>query len=242
MITLWNTLFYRPLYNALVFLVDVLPNHSLFIAVIILTIMVRLIISPLSYKSIKTQLQTKALQPKLKKLKEEFPDKQEQAKETLKLYREYGVNPFSSFLLILVQFPIIIALYWVFRDGGVDINPETLYSFVSIPELVNVNTFGIDLAQKSYLLAFLTGFTQYIYLSISSAFRKDNSDTSEKSEQEKMMAMVGSSMKFTMPVMITIFAYIIGGAVALYWVTSNIFMIVQELFIQKKLKKKSNSA
>lgn len=233
---LWTNIFYEPLYNALVFLVNALPQHSLFVAVIILTIIVRLIISPLSYKSIKTQLQTKALQPQLKKIKQEYPDKQEQAKKTLELYREYQVNPFSGFFLILIQFPIVIALYLVFRDGGVEIDPNLLYSFVSVPEHISLTTLGLDLAQKSYLLAFLTGFTQYIYLSISSAFRKDKNDTSEKTEQERMMAMVGSSMKYTMPIMITVFAYIIGGAVALYWVTSNVFMIIQELFIQKKLR------
>lgn len=234
---LWTNLFYEPLYNALVFLVDIFPGHSLFFAVIVLTIIVRLIIAPLSYKSIKTQLQTKALQPKLRKLKEDYPDKQEQAKKTLELYREYGVNPFSGFLLLLVQFPIIIALYLVFRDGGVAIDPDMLYSFVSFPEQVSLTSFGLDLSQKSYLLAFLTGFSQYIYLSISSAFRKSKEDLGEQSEQERMMSMVGSSMKYSMPIMITIFAYIIGGAVALYWVSSNIFMIVQELYIQRKLKK-----
>lgn len=230
-------LFYKPLYNTLVFLVDSFPGHSLFFAVIILTIIVRLIISPLSYKSIKTQLQTKALQPKLRKIKEDYPDKQEQGKKTLELYREYGVNPFSGFLLLLIQFPIIIALYLVFRNGGVAIDPNILYSFISFPEEVSLVSFGFDLTQKSYFLAFLTGFSQYIYLSISSAFRKSHEDFSQQTEQERMMNMVGNSMKYSMPIMITIFAYITGGAVALYWATSNIFMIVQELYIQKKLKK-----
>ncbi|MCA9352150.1 YidC/Oxa1 family membrane protein insertase [Patescibacteria group bacterium] len=237
MIALWHTIFYNPLYNALVWLVDVLPNHSLFIAVVILTVIVRLIISPLSYKALKTQLQTKALQPRLKQIKKEFTDKQEQARQTFALYKEHGVNPFSSFLLILVQFPVIIALYWVFREGGVEINPDILYPLVHIPDTINHVTFGVDLAQKSYLLAFLTGLTQYIHLSRSASF-KQASPTGDESDQEKMMTMVGKSMRYTMPVMITIFAYIIGGAVALYWVTSNIFMIVQEHFIMKRLKKK----
>ncbi|MCI5051429.1 MAG: YidC/Oxa1 family membrane protein insertase [Candidatus Pacebacteria bacterium] len=239
MIYLWNLLFYKPLYNSLVFLVDVLPNNSLFIAVIILTILVRLIISPLSYKAIRTQLKTKKLQPKLKEIKKTITDKQEQARKTLEVYKKEGINPFSSFLLILVQFPVIIALYWVFRDGGVEIDPELLYSFVSAPESISLTDFGIDLTQKSILLAGLTGLTQYIHLSLSASFKDMGGDQSDKTEQEQMMAMVGKSMKYTMPIMITIFAYIIGGAVALYWVTSNIFMIIQEKVIQNKLKKQS---
>lgn len=235
MITLWNILFYKPLYNALIFFVDIVPHNSIFISVIILTIIVRLIISPLSYKSIKTQLQTKKLQPKLREIKDKFKDKQEQAKETLKLYKEYGVNPFSSFLLMLVQFPIIIALYWVFKDIGQGIDVDILYSFIKNPEVINLVSFNFDLSQKSYVLSFLTGFTQFIYLSLAQTMKKG--DTSGMSEQEKMMSMVGQSMKYTMPIMITVFAYVIGGAVALYWVTSNVFMILQELYIQKKLKK-----
>lgn len=240
MIYLWNLLFYKPLYNGLVFLVDTVPSNSLFMAVVLLTILVRLIISPLSYKAIKTQIKTKKLQPKLKEIKKTITDKQEQAKRTLEVYKEEGINPFSSFLLILVQFPIILALYWVFRDGGVEIDPESLYSFISVPENISFTTFGINLAQKSILLAALTGITQYIHLSISASFNDiGGAGDEDKTEQEKMFAMVGKSMKYTMPIMITIFSYAIGGAVALYWVTSNIFMIFQEKVIQNKLKKQS---
>lgn len=238
MIYLWNLLFYKPLYNALVYLVDVLPQHSLFLAVIILTIVVRIIISPLSYKAIKTQIKTKRLQPKLNEIKKTITDKQEQARKTLELYHEEGINPFSSFLLILVQMPIILALYWVFRDGGVEINPDILYSFVPTPESVSLTSFGVDLTKKSIILALLTGITQFIHISLSSSFKSMNSGTPQ-TQQEEMMAMVGKSMKFTMPIMITFFAYVIGAPVALYWVTSNIFMIIQEKIIQKKIKKQS---
>jgi len=236
MITLWNIIFYKPLYNGLFFLVDVVPNNSLFIAVIILTIIVRLIISPLSYKAIVTQLKTKLLQPKLKEIKK-IEDKQQQAQKTLQLYKEHGVNPFSSFFLILIQLPIILALYWVFRDGGVEIDPTLLYSFVNEPEMIVKDSFGLDLAQKSILLAFLTGLTQYIYLSIASNMKKDSSVQDTGTDQEKMLQSIQQSMKYVMPVMITVFAYIVGGAVALYWVTSNVFMIVQERYIQRKIKK-----
>lgn len=93
----------------------------------------------------------------------------------------------------------------------------------------------MDLTQKSLILAFLAGVTQYIYLTISMTMQDQPTD--DMSDQEKMMAMVQKSMKYMMPVMITIFAYIIGGAVALYWVTSNIFMIIQERIIQRRLEK-----
>lgn len=234
MITLWNILFYQPLYNGLVFLVDILPHHSLFFSVVILTIIVRFIISPLSYKALKTQIKTKALQPELRKIKKTTSDKQEQAKKTLELYRKEGINPFSSFFLLLVQFPIIIALYWVFKDGGVAIDPALLYSFVPEPAVVSLVEFGIDLSQKSLLLALLTGISQYIYLARSMTMSQAPLED-DATDQEKMMAMMQKSMKYMLPVMISIFAYVIGAAVALYWVTSNIFMIVQERILHKKL-------
>jgi YidC/Oxa1 family membrane protein insertase len=238
MITLWNAIFYKPLYNALVFLVDFLPSHSLFIAVIILTLIVRLIISPLSYKALKTQIKTKALQPKINKIKETISDKQEQARKTFEMYKKEGVNPFSSFFLILIQLPIILALYWVFKDGSIEIDPSVLYSFISVPETISFTSFGIDLAQKSYILAFLTGLTQYIHLSRSASMKQVDLGN-KKTEQEKMMQTVGKSMKYTMPFVFTIVAFIAGGALALYWTTSNIFMIIQEWYLQKKLKKQT---
>ena len=232
---MWNTFFFRPLYNSLVFLVDLFPYHNMLIAVIVLTVVVRFILAPLSYKSIKTQIQTKKIQPKLKEIKETISDKQEQARATLALYKENGINPFSNFFLLLIQFPIIIALYRVFQ-GGIEFNPEILYSFVNLPETIKTIWLGLDLASKSYLLAFLAGFTQFLYVQFSTSMRSMTEKKENQSEQEKMMAMVGSSMKYTLPVMITIFAYTLGAPIALYFLTSNVFMICQEFYIQKKLK------
>jgi len=235
MVTLWNTLFFKPLYNSLVFLVDIFPGHNMLLAVVLLTVVVRFILAPLSYKSIKTQIETKKIQPKLKEIKKTITDKKEQAQATLALYKEHGINPFSNFLLLLIQFPIIIALYRVFQ-GGVEFNPETLYSFVHLPETIKTMWLGLDLASKSYILAFLAGLTQFLYVQFSSSMRSMTQKTEGQSEQEKMMAMVGSSMKYTLPVMITIFAYTLGAPIALYFLTSNVFMIFQEIYIQKNLK------
>ncbi len=235
MISFWNTFFYEPLYNALFLLVDIVPGHSLFLSVVILTIVVKFILWPLSYKAIRSQLKVKLLEPKLAEIKK-IEDKQEQAKKTLELYRENKVNPFSSFFLILIQLPIILALYWVFQDGGVQLDPEILYSFVKEPSFINPVFFGFDVTQKSLLLAFLTGFSQYYYLATAAA-TKSAKLSATAGEHEKMMFAFQKSMQYFMPVMITVFSYAVGGAVALYWLTSNLFMIVQERFIQQKLKK-----
>jgi YidC/Oxa1 family membrane protein insertase len=235
MVHLWNIFFYKPLYNTLAFLVDSLPGNSLFLAIIILTIIVRLIIAPLSYKAIKTQIANKKIQPKLNEIKKNFSDKQEQAKKILELYKEYKINPFSSFFIILVQFPIVIALYWVFKDGSIGFDTNLLYSFINLPSVINTEGFGLVLTEKSLVLALLVGVTQFLQLSLSSL----GQDTSYEgqSDQEKIMMQVTSSMKYTMPVLVAFFAFAIGPAVSLYWLTSNVFMIFQEYLLRKRLEK-----
>ncbi len=237
---LWNILFYKPLYNLLVFCMSVFPFHSMFLAVVIITLIVRVILYPLSYKALKTQIGMSRIKGKLKEIQKNYPDKQEQARKTMELYKEHGVNPFSSFLTILIQLPIIIALYRVFQDfAAKGLDPSLLYPFVSIPEAVNLTSFGINLAEKSILLALLTGITQYLYLHISSRLRREVEEREghvEKTAQEKMMESVGSSMKYTLPIVITIVAYMAGGALALYWFISNLFIILQEKYIHRKLE------
>ncbi len=235
MIYLWNIFFYKPLYNTLALLVDIIPGNSLFIAIIVLTILVRFLIAPLSYKAIKTQIINKKIQPRLNEIKKTISDKQEQAKKILELYREYKINPFSSFLIILIQFPIVIALYWVFKDGSVGFDQNLLYSFIRIPENVYTQGFGLVLDKKSIILAFLVGISQFIQISLSTAGQ--NNTYEGQSEQEKIMTQVMSSMKYTMPILVAFFAYAIGPAVSLYWLTSNIFMIFQESILRKKIEK-----
>src|SRR3989338_7196977 len=115
----FNTIVYEPLYNGLVFLVDIIPSHDVGIAVIALTIMVRIILFPLSRRAIATQIQMKQIAPQVEALKEKYKDRrEEQGRAILALYREHGVRPFASFALLLIQLPILIGLYWVFSHGG----------------------------------------------------------------------------------------------------------------------------
>jgi len=130
---LFNTLIYNPLYNALVFILDVLPAIDVGIAVILLTIIVKLILFPLSRKAVHTQIELRALAPELESIKKQHKDNpQQQAQLTMKMYKEHGINPFSGFLLIFVQLPVIFALYFIFLRGGLpDINIDILYPFLN---------------------------------------------------------------------------------------------------------------
>src|SRR3990167_1487616 len=125
---LYHTFFFDPLYNILVVLFRVLPWADAGIIVIILTILVRFIIYPLSRKAILTQVKMAEIGPELAKIKEKYKNKtEEQAKQTLALYKEKGVNPFSGILVIIIQIPIIFALYQIFIHFP-EVNSTILYS------------------------------------------------------------------------------------------------------------------
>src|SRR3989339_28204 len=159
---IWNVVLYQPLLNALAFLVSVIPGGDVGIAVIILTILVKVVLFPLSQKSIESQAQMSILTPELNKIKASGASKEEQARLTFELYKEHKTNPFSGCLLVLIQIPIIFALYYVFLKG-INFESGLLYSFIHIPEHSNMLFLGLlDITQKSLILAILAGVSQYL--------------------------------------------------------------------------------
>ncbi|MFA5841618.1 MAG: YidC/Oxa1 family membrane protein insertase [Candidatus Paceibacterota bacterium] len=229
MISLWHTALYNPLYNALVFLIGAMPWASVGLAVIILTIIVRFVIFPFAHKSIKTQRKMRELEPELQKIREKYKDKQEQAKQTMELYKLHGTNPFSGCVTVLIQLPVLIALFLVFRDGFAE-NAGILYPFVHYPGTISTHFFGIDLGSKSYIMAALVGITQYFYTTLS--LPKPSPGSGGKTFQEEFARSMNMQMRYIFPVIFVFFSLSIPSAVALYWVTTNLFSIGQELFVR----------
>lgn len=241
--SIFTTFFYNPLYNGLVFLISIVPLADVGIAIIVLTIFVKLILFPISKKAVRTQMKMKKLEPELNSIKKKYEkNKQAQSKRMMELYKENNINPFSGFLLILIQFPVIIALYWVFYKGGLPvINVDLLYNFVSLPEAVNMNFIGlVDMSGKSALLALMVGVTQYYQIKFSLPELKER--TSDPSLKEDLARSLNLQMRYMMPIMIMVFSYIFSAAIALYFLTSNIFAIGQEIYIRKNVKEKEESA
>lgn len=233
--TLWDTIFYQPLYNALIFFISIMPGSDVGLAIILLTIIVKLILFPLTQRSIDSQIAMKALEPEINKIKETVTDKAEQTKKTFALYKERKVNPLSGCLLILLQLPVIIALYLVFLHGFETI-PVSLYSFVHAPETFNLKFFGIvDLAGKSLVLAILAGVSQYVQGKLAEG--RQSTPASNGSMGGQFAKTMQTQMLYVMPIMIVIIAYKISAAVALYWITSNIFTIAQELYTIRKMRR-----
>ena len=241
MSTIWNLFFYQPTYNLLIVLINKVTLGDIGLAIILITIIVKLILFPLTRKSIKTQIMMKRMQPELEKIKNDFPDREEQAKKTFELYKKYDTNPFSGFLLIFIQFPVLIALYRVFYNGFTAASYKSLYSFVQIPTILNSNFLGfIDLYHKSIILALLAGVSQFVQAYLASPIEsKPSTPNTNKKFADELASSMQTNMKYTLPVIITLITYNISAALALYIAISNIFTIAQEWYVKSKLEIKA---
>ena len=173
--------------------------------------------------------------PDLQKIKEKYSNKEEQARKTLELYREKGVNPFSGIFVIIIQIPIILALYQIFLHAGFpQIDSSILYSFIKAPEHINATFLGlIDITQKSAVLALCAALTTFIQLKISLSGQKAPKGNSFGDNLTRSMQV---QMKYFFPLLVFFISYKISGVIALYWLTTNLFTIGQELIVRRKFK------
>jgi len=247
MISLYRSFIYEPLYNGLIFLLSILPSWAnAGIAIVIFTISIKFLLFPLSRAAIKNQIRMKELEPKMAEIKEKYKNnKQEQSLKIMNLYKENKLNPFSGIFLLLIQFPIIIALYSIFSHGGLPVvNTDILYSFIPRPESVDMHFLGIDLVQKSFILALLVAITQYFQIKLTLPKRKKVADGKTPDLKEDMMHSMHTQMQYMLPIFIFIIAYpfppiskifpMLPAALVLYWVVSNLFMICQELYVRRR--------
>lgn len=238
---LFNTVLFEPLYNALIGLIDIIPGGDVGFAVIALTIIVKLILFPLSKSAVRTQLKMRDLQKPLEDIKEKYKDNREaMGRAMLDLYRENKLNPFSGFLLILIQIPVILALYWVILKGGLPaINESILYSFIPAPTEINMeflNIFHISEA-KSIVLALLAAVSQHFQARFSFPKQEPKPKSEKPSFQEDLMRGMGVQVKWVLPIFVFFISYSLASVVALYWVVSNLFAIGQELYIRKTIRR-----
>ena len=229
----FDAIIYVPLYNGLVFLMDLVPWADAGISVVIFTFLVKLALFPLSQKAVRTGLQMRTFEHELAVLKERHQgDREAHAKATMAFYKEKNVNPFSSVFLALVQIPIILGLYFVFYSGGLpDIKTELLYSFVTVPK-VDMQFLGlIDITKGSAMLAILVAVSQYFQVKFSMPAMKPK--VAGASMKDDFARTLHFQMRYFLPVLVGVIAYNISGAVSLYWITSNLFAIGQEIYVRR---------
>ncbi|MFA5127380.1 MAG: YidC/Oxa1 family membrane protein insertase [Patescibacteria group bacterium] len=239
MMSLFHNILYQPIFNFFVGLYNVIPGHDVGAVIIIITILVRVIIYPLTSKSIKAQKAVQDLQPKVDAIKKEYAnDQQKQAAALMAVYKDNKVNPFASCLPLLIQLPILIALYTVLRDTLMaDKFAAELYSFVNNPGTLNAISFGfLDLSHKNYVLAVLAGAATFWQTRMMLAQQPPkNAGTGAK--DENMMATMNKQMMYFMPVMTAFICISLPSGLSLYWLFSTLLTIAQQAFLMRGNKK-----
>lgn len=235
--TFFHAVFYNPIYNALVALVAIVPGSDVGIAVILLTVCIRLVLLPFSLSAARTQLAMKVLEPKIKELKEKHKgDKEKEALETLALYREERVNPFASILTVFIQIPVLLALYWVFLyEPFTTINAARLYTFTPIPHDTSLLFLGfISMTGKSLVLAVLAGASQFLQAHM--ALLGTMKPATTEGMQMDFQKVMGMQLKYVFPFLIGTISYTTSAAIALYFITTNLAGALQEWHVRRAVK------
>ena len=230
-LTFYDAVLFNPIVNALFFLYNTVAFQDFGIAIVILTIIIRLLLYPLFQSSLRAQKNMAVIQPDIKRIQEEYKsNKEEQAKKLLELYKERGVNPFSGCLPILIQLPILIALYNVFLRVFDPLTLSALYPFISHPTAVHTVAFGfLDLSTSSILIGIIAGLSQYVQaLTMPQPVPQKNSSSSGPD----MANILSFQMKYFFPILIMIFSFSVPSALPLYWTVLNLFAIVQQKLIK----------
>jgi YidC/Oxa1 family membrane protein insertase len=241
MIQLYNTIFYEPLFNLLIWLYNVVPGNDIGLAIIILTILIRVVLFPLYYQSIRSQRALQEIQPKVNELKRKYKDEKEKmSKEMMILYKNEKVNPFSSCLPLVIQLPFLFAVYQVFRSGLNSDSLDLLYPFISNPGHINSVSLGfIDLAVPSVILAFLAGSAQFWQAKMMVTKRPPlvKGKEIDGAKDEKMMATMNKQMVYFMPFITVIIGISLPAGLTLYWFITTLLMALQQLWMFKKKAK-----
>jgi YidC/Oxa1 family membrane protein insertase len=228
----FQIIFYQPILNLLIYLYNTVAYRDLGVAILILTILIRLILWPLSQKSIKSQKALQELQPKINEIKKKYPDnKQEQGQAMIDLYKNNNVNPFSSCLPLLIQLPFLIAVFQVFRDGLTN-HLTLLYPFVANPGPLNTLGFGfLDLSKANIYLAVLAGLAQFVQakMMLSKQVKPVGG-----AQDEDMPAIMNKQMLFFMPALTIFIGFSMPGGLTFYWFLTTALTVLQQLIIFKK--------
>ena len=230
MMEFFHILLTKPLLNILIWFYNVIPGQDMGLAIIALTLLIRLILFPSFQKSLRSQRELQKLQPKLNEIKEKYKDdKEAQTKATLEFYKENKVNPFSSCLPLLVQLPILIALYQVFLTGLNGKVASELYSFVPDPGTINTSFLGlVELGKSNIWFALAAGIFQFIQSKMMVPPKTGVPD--------KTASIMNAQLTYFMPVVTVLISMRLPAGLALYWAVTTLFAIGQQYYIMRTAK------
>lgn len=231
---IFQTILYQPLFNILVGLYQIIPGHDLGLAIIAITVLMRLALYPVSKKAIIAQKQLQALQPKIEEVKLQYKDdKQGQATALMALYKEHNMNPAGSCVPLLLQIPVFIALYWVLGAGLKSEHLDILYSFIPNPGTLNTIAFGfLNLNEPNIYLAVAAGLAQFWQGSQLST--KQPKPKVDGAQDESVSAMMNTQLKYMLPIVTVFIGAKLASGLTLYWFFSTIIYAAQQYVVMKK--------
>jgi len=231
---LYQQILYRPILNLLIFFYNTIGFHDLGIAIILVTLFIRIVLYPFFHTGAKQQMLMQRIQPKIKDIQTKHKDdRDQQAKALMELYKEHGVNPFSGILLLIIQIPILLTFYWAIRSGVGTAQITGLYSFITQPQHINTIFLGfVDLAKPNLILIFAAALAQFLQARL--AIYRNPSNTAAPTQAEK----IARQMVFVGPVITILVFYNFPAALSLYWFMSALFSAIQQYFVNKHLQKK----
>lgn len=259
---MWNTIFYQPLVNALIFFYQFL-GQNLGLAIIGLTLFIRGALTPLTIPSLKSAQKLKELQPELADLKKKYADdKQQFAKEQLEFYKKHGVNPASGCLPQIIQIIILLALFQAFNQvlqpnealiEGLNkvlyqnlqlskdfiLNTKFLYLDLTKPDLIiipDIKVFNFIINRLPGLFLILAAVTQFISSKLMMPVARATQEKSKKTKEntDDMAAVMQSQMLYMMPLMTIFIGFKFPSGLVLYWLTFSVFMLIQQLYLKNE--------
>ncbi|NTU67087.1 MAG: YidC/Oxa1 family membrane protein insertase [Candidatus Moranbacteria bacterium] len=256
---LFNELIYQPIYNLLILIYNIIPGHDFGVAIIIVTILVKFVLIPFSRKQIESQKKMQELQPKIKEVQQKYKnDKEKQSRAMMELYKENKANPFSGCLPMILQLVFLIAIYRVLfnisKDGAA---AEGIYPFIYNPGVVkhvflgfldlsvpaNIHDFSISNAVRLLLVvaAAAAQFFQTKMLMAKSTKAKEAKEAKNDKKDPDFSQAMSQQMLYLAPVMTLLIGLRFPSGLALYWLVSTLFMIVQQGYLQREELKAKDS-
>lgn len=239
---LFRTFITKPLLNALIFVASITPGRDLGLSIIIITILVKLLLFLPTQHALEGQKKMQLLQPKFEAIKRQYADNsQKMQEETMKVWKEHKINPLQSCLPLLIQFPILIGLFYVIREGShLELSQHLVYPmYQNIDWTFDTNFLGLDLTKKYvWLFPPLLVVLQFIQMKLSfhisdkkKAKQIEKTTTPEADTAQEIQQRV---MTYALPLMIGFFGIQFPSAVSLYWLVSTVFAIGQQLIVNRE--------
>ncbi|HSQ18597.1 MAG TPA: YidC/Oxa1 family membrane protein insertase [Anaerolineales bacterium] len=239
---MWNTLIIEPMVNALLWIYSLVGNFG--IAIILFTILIRLITHPLTASQVKSTAKMGELQKskKWQEMQKKYKDdKNKLAQEQMALYKELGINPMGSCLPMLIQFPIIIGLYQAVTRAMaaspiqlLDLS-KLIYPFINASDLIPLKSqfLWMNLGQPERLYIFGVGIPVLTILVVITTFLQSKLMTPPPASPNDQAAQMSKMMNLYMPLLMGYFAYTLASGLALYFVVGNLVGIAQYAFLGK---------